>query len=170
MEIAAIFRGDHGRLVSGIACQTPENARQFRHKSCLAQRKRRPGFLRPAIVAWTCNNRLATQDSAQTDITSILCGDRCRVSLPKACEIPWDFQQKNRDKKKIADWDPFPGKMPAKTQVSDSQNGPILRETGGKTAANGAKHRVGRHQPMQQPVPGPPARSGRMRRSNGSLR
>lgn len=100
MEIAAAFRGDCGRVVSGVACQTPENARKFRHKACLAWRKRRAESVRPAIVATCGHDRVAAQNPEQMDITAVLRSDRCRVVLPKSLEFPGNSSKRSRTRKK----------------------------------------------------------------------
>jgi hypothetical protein len=45
MDVAAVFRGDRFRLVSGIVAGDSEIAREFRRKSCSAWRKRRADSL-----------------------------------------------------------------------------------------------------------------------------
>ncbi len=124
MGIAAIFRGDRFRLVSGSHCQTSENARQFRHKSCSGWRKRRADSLRPAIAAACGHDRLATQVSGQMDITSLLQSDRGRVVLPESSKFPGNSSKGSRTRKKFADSDPFRSETPGKTPFSDSQSGP----------------------------------------------
>jgi hypothetical protein len=117
MDIAAFFRGDRFRLVSGIACETPENAHRCRHKLCPAWWMRRADSLWPAIVARPGNDRLATQDKEQMDITPLFRSDRCTVVLPKSFEIPWEFEQWSRTGKKFAGWDPFRGEKPGETPI-----------------------------------------------------
>jgi hypothetical protein len=65
MDLATVFRGDRFRLVSGIACNTLNIPSQVVSSMEEATNHVR----RPAIVAWPCNDRLATQDAEQKDIT-----------------------------------------------------------------------------------------------------
>jgi hypothetical protein len=58
-------------------------------------------------------------------------------------EIPWEFQQKEPDKKKIAGSGLFRREKPGKTQFPDVQKRLKVRVSGRKTVANGAKDCVG---------------------------
>jgi hypothetical protein len=59
-------------------------------------------------------------------------------------EIPWEFQQKAPDKKKIADWTPSEVKKPGKTHFLGVNNGPKCIHLGSKRRQTGAKDRVWR--------------------------
>jgi hypothetical protein len=56
-------------------------------------------------------------------------------------EIPWEFQQKAPDKKKIADWTPSEVKKPGKTHFLGVNNGPKCIHLGSKRRQTGAKDR-----------------------------
>jgi hypothetical protein len=99
---------------------------------------RRADSLWPAIVAWPGNDRLATQDKEQMDITPLFRSDRCTVVLPKSFEIPWEFEQWSRTGKKFAGWDPFRGEKPGETPILGVQNQPKMHPFGVKTMANGS--------------------------------
>jgi hypothetical protein len=124
MSIAAIFRGDRFRLVSGSHCQTSENARHFRHKSCSDRRKGQADSLRPAIIARPCNDRVATQDAEQMDITSLLRSDRCTVVLPKTSKFPENSSKRSRTRKKSRIRTPSGAKSLAKRRFSAAKTGP----------------------------------------------
>jgi hypothetical protein len=113
MDIAEVFRGDRGRLVSGTACQTPGNAPD--PPQVVPGMEEAMGRFPPAaIVAGPCNDRLATQETEQMDIMSLLRSDRCTVVLPKSSKSPGNSSKNAKDKKKIAGWGPSGAKSPAK--------------------------------------------------------
>ncbi len=145
MDIAATFRGDRFRLVSGSAWKTPENAAEFRHKSCPAWKKRRAASPRPAIIARPCNDRVATQDPEQMDITAMLRSDRCRVVFPKSSKFPGNSSKRSRTRKKFAGWDPSRAKSPAKQRFSAFKTGQRCTHLGpiwGQNDGNWSQDRV----------------------------
>jgi hypothetical protein len=136
MDIAATFRGDRFRLVSCVGCQTLDIVRGFRHKSCPVWRKRPTHALRPAIVAWPGNDRVAAQDTEQVDIMPLPRSDRCRVVFAEIIEIPREFEQKAQDMKKIRGWRPLPGRKARENTDSrrskPAKDAPIWGQNGGK--------------------------------------
>jgi hypothetical protein len=112
MDIAAVFRGDRFRLVSGIACQTPEDARGFRQKSCSVCKKRRVHSHRQAIVATGGHNRVATQEVEQNGH----CGDSPSRSWPGRfagiIQNPGNSSKREWGKKKIRGLGSFRGRKP----------------------------------------------------------
>jgi hypothetical protein len=53
--------------------------------------------------------------------------------------IPWEFQQKEPDKKKIRGSDPFQGEKPGKTHFLGVNNGPKCTHLGSKRWQTGAE-------------------------------
>ncbi len=120
--------------------ETPENAAKYRHKSCPAWKKRRAASSRPAIIARPCNDRVATQEPEQMDITPLLRSDRCRVVLPKSSKSPGNSSKRSRTRKKFAGWDPSRAKSPGKQRFSAFKTGQRCTHLGSKRWQMGAKN------------------------------
>ena len=139
MTIAEIFRGDRGRLVSGIACQVPDKcsrilpqilsrleeatglsppARSFPGMESIGSRLKRlaqwilPLFSEAIVSWWYCRNHRNS---------------------------PGNFSKGSRTRKNFADPHLFRGETHGKAQFSDVQKRPRIAPKEVKTVANGAK-------------------------------
>jgi hypothetical protein len=137
MDIAAIFRGDHFRVVFGIAFETPETALRLSYKARLAETMRPADLQRFAIVAACGHNRVATQDEEQMHITAIFRIDCCRVALQKSPKSPGNSSANARTRKKLRGSDPSRGEKTGKTQISTVQDRPRMHRSGRTRSQNG---------------------------------
>ena len=139
MDITAIIRLDRDRLVSGIVCKAPENARELRHKSCPARMIRRyaPSGQRSLQHAESITSRRKMRNKRilRQFSETIVAGWFSRYH-PK----PQDFQQDRvEQEKRSRDWTPSGVKRPGKTHVPGGPNRPRLHRMGSKPATTGVK-------------------------------